>query len=136
MNDREHAREILHMGEKDHRAIEAMGQNEVFAAEVFGFHVQQAVEKALKAWIAAIGETYPFTHEIGVLLKTLERLGQPVGPYTPLSRYTDYAVVLRYSGLESADTPEDLDRPAAIAEARELVDHVRAIVSEAPDESE
>jgi HEPN domain-containing protein len=32
---------------------------EVFADEIFGFHVQQAAEKLFKAWIALLGEEYP-----------------------------------------------------------------------------
>ena len=30
--------------------------------ESFGFHVQQAAEKALKAWLCALGQMYPLRH--------------------------------------------------------------------------
>lgn len=39
-------------GTKDLRALQGMSDPDVFADEVFGFHAQQAAEKALKAWLA------------------------------------------------------------------------------------
>ena len=59
MNERENAAALLAMAEKDLRALSGMKDPEVFAEEVFGFHAQQAAEKALKAWIAALGQEYP-----------------------------------------------------------------------------
>ena len=38
-------------------------------------HVQQAFEKSLKAWLCAIGMTYPFTHHINRLLMLLKVAG-------------------------------------------------------------
>ena len=49
MADFEHARALLRMAHKDFNALTGMLDNAVFADEIFGFHVQQAVEKALKA---------------------------------------------------------------------------------------
>ena len=46
--DREHARALLEMARKDARALSGMQDREVFADEIFGFHAQQAVGKALK----------------------------------------------------------------------------------------
>jgi HEPN domain-containing protein len=42
---------FLEMARRDLAATQAMADRHVFAVEVFGFHAQQAVEKALKAWI-------------------------------------------------------------------------------------
>lgn len=47
--------------QRDLRALAGMLDSQTFADEIFGFHVQQAAEKVLKAWIAALGEVYPFT---------------------------------------------------------------------------
>jgi hypothetical protein len=49
----------LSMAGKDLVAAQNMLNGEVFADEVFGFHVQQAMEKSLKAWIAYVGREYP-----------------------------------------------------------------------------
>lgn len=47
MNDREHAEEILETARRDLRACRAMHDVTDFPDEIFGFHAQQAVEKAL-----------------------------------------------------------------------------------------
>lgn len=70
-NDQEHARALLDMARKDARALRGMRDPEVFAVEIFGFHAQQAVEKALKAWCAQRGITYPLTHDLSELLTLL-----------------------------------------------------------------
>jgi HEPN domain-containing protein len=49
MADFEHAQAMLRMAHKDFNALTGMLDNTVFADEIFGFHVQQTVEKALKA---------------------------------------------------------------------------------------
>lgn len=75
MKDLEHARALLRMAQKDLAALRAMGDREAFADEVFGFHAEQAAEKALKAWAAGLGCRYPFRHDLGELLSLLERQG-------------------------------------------------------------
>ena len=129
MNDREHARELLSVAEKDLRALEGMTDAETFAEEVFGFHAQQSVEKTLKAWIAAHGEEYALTHSIAALLAKLKELGCDVGDFWDLTRYNAFAVQFRYEALLLDETP--LDRRAAIASVRELFDRVRMAVEDA-----
>ena len=48
-SDKEHAAQLLTMSVKDHNALAGMLDTSNFSEEVFGFHAQQAVEKALKA---------------------------------------------------------------------------------------
>ena len=48
MADLERARVMLRMAHRDFNALVGMLENPLFADEIFGFHVQQAVEKALK----------------------------------------------------------------------------------------
>ncbi len=47
MSDLEQARVMLLMAQKDLKALKGMLDVETFAEEVFGFHAQQASEKAL-----------------------------------------------------------------------------------------
>jgi len=49
MDDFEHGRAMLRLAHKDFNALTGMLDNSLFADEIFGFHVQQAVEKAVKA---------------------------------------------------------------------------------------
>ncbi|MDE0239275.1 MAG: hypothetical protein OXQ84_03605 [bacterium] len=53
MSDLEQARELVGAAQKDISALRGMGDATVFADEFFGFHVQQAAEKLLKAWLAS-----------------------------------------------------------------------------------
>jgi hypothetical protein len=46
---------LLLMAGKDFDAMRGMVGCPLFADEIFGFHAQQAIEKALKAWLAARG---------------------------------------------------------------------------------
>jgi hypothetical protein len=46
---------LLDLAGKDFKALGGMEDALTFADEVFGFHVQQAVERILKAWLAALG---------------------------------------------------------------------------------
>jgi hypothetical protein len=42
----------------------------------FGFHVQQAVEKLLKALLSQLSVEYKFTHDLGYLVNELEAVGE------------------------------------------------------------
>ena len=58
---------------KDFSALTGMLDSALFADEIFGFHVQQAIEKGLKAWLCACGADYPPTHDLARLLTLLEK---------------------------------------------------------------
>ena len=75
MSALEHARGLLVMARKDFDALCGMVDNPLFAEEIFGFHAQQAIEKSLKAWLAAWSLTYPMTHDLSRLLDLLEENG-------------------------------------------------------------
>ncbi len=64
----------------------------------FGFHAQQAIEKLLKALIAAHGVTFPWTHDLRSLLADVQGLGEqlPTAVY-PILGLQPYATVFRYS---------------------------------------
>jgi HEPN domain-containing protein len=74
MSEFEYAQSLLAMAQKDLDALQGMTDAQTFADEIFGFHVQQAVEKLLKAWLNALDSEYPFSHDISVLLMLLEEL--------------------------------------------------------------
>ena len=91
--------------------------------ESVGFHVQQAAEKAFKAWLALLGETYPLTHSLEMLLDLLAGRGASVEPFRGLIDYTPYAVDLRYTGV--APDTESIDRESVLALVEALLDRVR-----------
>ena len=83
MTDLDQARNLLGMAEKDLRALQGMQDVQVFSSEVFGFHVQQAVEKTLKAWLCCLGIAFPRIHDLDELAAMLEKAGRPI-PDSPV----------------------------------------------------
>lgn len=129
MADLEHARSLLRMAHKDFNALLGMQGNSLFADEIFGFHVQQATEKALKAWLCTYGSgSYPMTHELARLFSLLENQGAGVEPYWSLVQYTLFAVQARYEeGV--ADMDEPIDRAAEIRNVSDLLTCVEKLIS-------
>ena len=85
--------------------------------EVLRFHIQQAAEKALKAWFALLGEKYPLTHSIETLLDLLADRGAAVEPFRNLVDYTPYAVEFRYVGVDPDAEPIDREGALALVQA-------------------
>ena len=128
MSDLKHARHLLAMAHKDLTALTGMSDPDVFADEIFGFHAPQAAEKALKAWLAALGVVYPLKHDLALLLQLLAKQGAEVSAFNGLDDYTDFTVDFRYLGIEMATAPPD--RSAVRVEMAGLFDHVDRIVRE------
>lgn len=89
-----------------------------------GFHVQQAVEKALKAVLCSRGIEYPRTHNISVLLDLLAEhsLALPMARQD-LVILTPYGVLFRYdeAGPTDAELANLPDRAALLAVADAVV---------------
>lgn len=128
MVDFEHARVMLRMAYKDFDALTGMLDNTLFADEIFGFHVQQAIEKTLKAWLSVHGITYPLTHDLARLLTLLENIGADVELFWPLVQFTIFAVQARYEeGIVDLDKP--LDRVVEIENIRVLMTTTEKVIS-------
>jgi HEPN domain-containing protein len=125
-SDRDHAVQLLKMAISDHTALANMLEPKAFSEEVFGFHAQQAVEKTLKAWIAARRLNYPKTHDLSALIDILAEAGANLGEFQALEDYTIFAVQYRYEAYDEAE--EALDRQSAIAEISKLIDRVRQVI--------
>ena len=115
MSDVKQARTLFGAATRDLSAIRGMFDSEVFADEIFGFHVQQAAEKLCKAWIALLGKEYPFIHDLERLLEILDNSGIVVTPLLPLTEYNPYAGWMRYddrviSAAQSIDRKDALRR--------------------------
>ena len=128
MADFEHAHALLRMAHKDFNALTGMMSNAVFADEIFGFHVQQATEKALKAWLCVKSVAYPATHDLARLLTLLESADTKVEPFWPLVQFTIFAVQARYEeGITDLDEP--LIRAAEIENVRALLATVEKAIA-------
>jgi HEPN domain-containing protein len=105
----------------DGEAARVLSGNATVPDEIIGFHVQQAIEKALKAWLAALGMEYPYSHNLILLMNLLEENGQDVERFRPLAPYNAFAVQFRYPGAE--EIPVELDRRGAPADAASVLEH-------------
>ena len=125
MSDPKCARMMLESAEKDLQTLRVLADDG--PEESFGFHLQQAAEKAFKAWIAILGRLYELTHSLEALLDQLGDCGADaadVERFRGLARYTPFAVEFRYQGVDRWVEP--IDRDSAIALVGELLAHVRA----------
>ena len=114
------------MARKDLKALEGMLDSSIFSEEIFGFHVEQAAEKLLKAWIASIGLEYPRTHDLGRLFRSISDQGLDVVPYTGLAMFTGFGVQFRYEAYDEMDELP-IDREEAISAVRLLLERVEPI---------
>jgi len=89
-------RELLALAEKDYKAALILAHADEPQADAAGFHLQQAVEKALKAWLAGKGVDYPRTHDLSPLLGLLEDEGERIEPFWDLLELNPFAVQFRY----------------------------------------
>ena len=105
-----------------------MSRSDEIPDEAFGFHVQQAAEKLLKAWIALLGDVYPLTHNIEELLNLLASRGAAVDPFGDLVDCTPYAVEFRYAGVDPSAEP--IDHEGALALVQELLESVEHQLAE------
>jgi HEPN domain-containing protein len=82
------------------------------------FEAQQGAEKGIKAVFIHRGETFPYSHDLDLLLRLLERNGLRIPKYVNEAKeLTPYAQVTRYPGLAGAVTPSKHRRAARIAAA-------------------
>ena len=94
---REQAGILLGKARDDDYACRSLSVDEHASAWIVGFHAQQAVEKSIKAVLAARSVHYPFTHDIEALIKLLRQSGIPLPPDADnLPRLTPLGVLMRY----------------------------------------
>lgn len=120
------ARALLVIARRDLQAAQGMTDSLIFHEVVWGFQLQQAAEKALKAWLYGIGQTPAFTHDLVALLKLLQRCQVDIEPYRSLGRLTDFAVQWRY---DEQPPEQRLDRSAWNAQVKALVQHVETLLA-------
>jgi HEPN domain-containing protein len=104
------ARVLLTKAPQDLAALEVLSTSDV-ADEIVGFHAQQAVEKLVKAVLAAHGVEVPKTHDLRFLFEVASSNGIDVPEEVQETRWlTPWSVAFRY-GDELSDR---VDRAAAI----------------------
>lgn len=113
-------RELLALAERDYQSALILAHAENPQPDVAGFHLQQAAEKALKAWLALIGIDYPKTHDLNPLLGLLEDQDENIEPFWVLLELNPFAVQFRYE-LPGEDFA-NFERLSQLT--KKLLDHV------------
>jgi HEPN domain-containing protein len=126
MNPIDHAKLLLLMASKDMKALDIMIMPESVDDEIFGFHAQQAVEKTLKAWISLAGGAYAKSHDLSMLLLTLQALGCDIENFKDLILLNAFAAQFRYEALETDDEP--LDRQEMRVRVQHAFDTVQVVL--------
>jgi HEPN domain-containing protein len=117
-------RELLALAEKDGKSAWILARAPNPEMDAAGFHLQQMVEKSLKAWMALKNIDYPKTHDLSLLLRLLEDAGEAIGPFWPLLRLNPFAVQFRYE-VAGEDFP-DFEKVAQLAS--QLLAHVESLL--------
>jgi HEPN domain-containing protein len=113
------ARVLLARAIDDETLVRKVSSDTDIADAIVGFHAQQAVEKLLKAALAARGVAFMKSHALSYLIGLVEENGIEVPEkLSEADVLSPWAVEFRYEG----DEPPVLDRSAALA----LVEQMRA----------
>jgi HEPN domain-containing protein len=119
------ARLLLGAAREDELAAQSVLRVEGIADAIVGFHVHQAVEKAIKAVLSAKGTEFPFTHDLERLRHFSDKSGielpaalggvETLNPFARDERY-------------GSETPIGLDRDQALQWAAVAIEWARGIV--------
>lgn len=113
---------MIDLARRDLRAAQGMAVDTLsFTDEIFGFHAQQAVEKACKAWLCGLGIVYPKTHDLDLLFHLLSESGAKVPvEYEELLDLVDFSVQYRYEAFEELP----IDRRETVLLVTRFIEHV------------
>ena len=135
MSKLEEAKTLLTAAKRDIDALVGMLQIEkLFADEIFGQHVQQAVEKLAKIWLLVIQGEFPYIHDLNDLFQRLEDLDCDVSSYWTLTEFTSFSSQFRYESLVPDSDP--IDRETTITQVKSLYQHVATLVESLEKASE
>ena len=123
---------LFTLAERDYQAAMILAHAENPQTDAAGFHLQQAAEKSLKAWLVLKGIDYPRTHDLNPLLGLLEDQGESVEVFWSLLELNPFAVQFRYE--LAGDVFPDFEQFAQLT--KELLAHVRSLLAARPDTSE
>lgn len=120
---------MMDLARRDLRAAQGMvADRAVFTDEIFGFHAQQAVEKACKALMCEQGIEYPKTHDLDLLFHLLAKNGSAVpDDYDDLIDLVDFSVQYRYEAFDEVP----LDREQTLALVVRFVEYITVQLSAA-----
>jgi len=123
---REHALLLLRKAGQDEYVVVKLLPDAGTPDEVLGFHLQQAIEKLLKAAVTNAGLEYEKTHDLAALMDLARGGGLEIpARFEEVRYFTAFATELRYE-----DTVQgSLDRKGGLALLQELRRWVEALLA-------
>ncbi|MDQ7002034.1 MAG: HEPN domain-containing protein [Ghiorsea sp.] len=125
MNPPDLSQPLLTMARKDLKAAKVLALSDEPDVEIVGFHLQQATEKSLKAWLTTLNQPILKTHDLSYLLHQLESLGKNIDNLWSLAELNPFAVQFRYGLFDD----EPFDWQEAYTEVESLMNHVAKEIS-------
>ena len=125
IRQQELARLLLQKAQQDWALVREIRDIKGVADEIVGFHVQQAIEKAIKAVLVRLGVQYEYIHDLSLLYQQVENAGVDL-PTTldAVEGLTAFAVQFRYMLYEEPG----FDREAGSRLAREFIQWAHAVI--------
>lgn len=126
--DKTYAPVLFNIAVEDLESARFLASAKTGRKETVIFLCQQAMEKALKATLCSFGLAVPLVHDLGVLVARMPEDIEPPYGYD-LTRYNDYAGILRYEKGHSRISKKDLE--AALSVTQEVLDWCRGYCARA-----
>jgi HEPN domain-containing protein len=112
----EYAEELLGIAHSDLVTAKALINAKGVRPENTLFHVEQAIEKALKAVLCSKSLPIPLTHDLNLLIDRLAPIALPPGGYA-LNDLTPFATIRRYEEGKFLITGDDINNSVSCADA-------------------
>jgi len=126
MRQQELARLLLQKARQDLDLVVRVADSEAIADEIIGFHIQQAIEKAIKASLTRLGIQYEFTHDLSILYRQTENSGLTLpASIDAVEELTVFAVQFRYLLYQEE---QGFDRTAGLNLAEKFVDWAESVI--------
>lgn len=126
IRQQELARLLLQKARQDLDLVVSVAGSEAIADEIIGFHIQQAIEKAIKAALTRLGNQYEFTHDLSILYRQAENSGLTLpASIDVVEELTVFAVQFRYLLYQEE---QGFDRHAGLTLAEKFVEWADSII--------
>jgi HEPN domain-containing protein len=113
---------LLCKAQQDEKVVRCLMDDSEISDEVIGFHVQQAIEKLLKALLVHLNIDYPKTHVLELLIELLEANGVRMPEeMTGIGSLTSFAVAFRYDDLPFENSFDRAEGLRSVIVVREWV---------------
>jgi HEPN domain-containing protein len=123
------ARVLLALARDDDIALRALIDGKGVSDAVIGFHAQQAVEKSLKAVLAAQALEFPYSHDLDGLVELCVDAGVEVpSDLSGVEALSPFGVQFRYGAFE----PARLERKQAVRWSEAAVTWAARVVDQLP----